>query len=108
MNPTTTPAPSAPVITEAAVLAFFAQVNAQYAPQFPELREFKATCGFGTEVGFFGYTNDRYDTAQATGPTFAEAATKLRTMLGTPESKAAKLREEASKMLAEADRITGT
>jgi len=89
------------------VLAFFAEVTAKYAPQFPELREFKAICGFGDGVSFFGYTNEKFDAAQAQGATFAEAAAKLRAVLGTPESKAAKFRDDAAKMLAEADRITG-
>lgn len=92
-------------ITEADVIGFFEEATEKYAPMFPEMTELYAThCRLG--VGLYGYIKGtNYETAQGYGDTFEEAAKQLREKLGTPENVAAKKREQAARLIAEADAL---
>jgi len=95
-------------ITEADMLAYLRDVTAYYAPKFPELRDFNAGAAYGNAgVALMGYTGTAYNTAVGIGPTFPSAADELRKNLGTKAHHAAKLREQAAKLIAEADKLEG-
>lgn len=96
-------------ITEADMLAYLRDVTAYYAPKFPELRDFNAGSAYSNAgVALMGYTDAAYTAAVGIGPTFPSAADELRKKLGTPADNAAKLREQAAKLIAEADKLEST
>lgn len=94
-------------ITEADVIGFFRDATAKYAPQFPEIPELGATYSqFTRKVGFFGWVGGEIGKdVSAYAHTFEEAARQLREKLGTPENVAAKKREQAARLIAEADAL---
>lgn len=94
--------------TEQDLITYLDQVTAEYAPQFPAIKDFHATHSFfAKQVGFYGYKNESYDTVSAYAPTWAEAAVLLREKIGTPESQAAAKRAAAAKLLEEAAALEG-
>lgn len=95
-------------INEADMLAYLRDVTAKYAPQFPELREFNASSSVDRlQVILHGYINDNWDACFGYGKTYVEAAVNLRAKLGSAKDNAAKLREQAAKLIAEADKLEG-
>lgn len=88
---------------ESTVLAYLKAVTAIYAPQFPELREFRAMAnGVSDSVTLYGYVDEHYNSQSASADTFEQAAVLLREKLGTKADKAASLREEAARLLSAA------
>ena len=91
-------------ITEADMLAYLRDVTAYYAPAFPELKYFNAGAVQETMQVYLSGTASTGHTMSA-GKTFREAADKLRKDLGSNTDNAAKLREQAAKLIAEADKL---
>jgi hypothetical protein len=95
-------------ITEAGMLAYLRDVTAKYAPQFPEVLNLNAqTSSDNSKVILFCYKDTSYNAAIGYGDTYAEAAVDLRAKLGSAKDNAAKLREQAAKLIAEADKLEG-
>jgi len=95
-------------ITEANMLAYLRDVTEFYAPQFPELCNFSAGAAHGNAaVAFFGDTDNKYNSICGIGLTFEAACADLRAKLGNPKGNAAKLREQAAKLMAEANKLEG-
>lgn len=95
------------VITEADVLAFFNNAKQTNAAQFPFLDSLHFGINIGCDkfqVGGFD-RNSNYITGY--GASLDGAMADLRAKVGTPETKAAKLREQAAKLIAEANEIQG-
>lgn len=96
-------------ITEADMLAYLRDVTAKYAPQFPELRNFRPTLNSTESLVFFlGYTSDDDRVGVCGGGvSWDNAATNLREQLGPRAVAASRLREQAAKLIAEADKLEG-
>ena len=93
-------------ITEADVKAFTQRLQAFYAPLFPEIRDLHVSIDNTDKFCLHGYVGPGYETRLVIGETFEECAKKLREELGTTKSKVAKMRQEAAKLLEEADKLS--
>lgn len=94
----------APVITEAAVIAWLAAKRAEFAPRFFGIRDFRV--GIDAEkVTMNAYPMDSYDFIYGSGATLEDAASEFLTKTGTPETKAAELRRKAAELMAKADAL---
>jgi hypothetical protein len=98
------------IITEADVLGFFQTASNLVAPKFPDLTD--VSVGTAIISGVPQFRVSGYDSGQhyqyGYGTTVDAACADMRKQIGDAATKAAKLREDATKMLAEADRLTGT
>lgn len=95
-------------LTEADVLTYLRDVTDFYAPQFPEVRELRATINLlSDQVSFYGYIDENYNSIIGYGKTFAAAALDLREKIGTPTTRAAQLREQAAALIIEAQKLEG-
>ncbi len=89
--------------TEQDLITYIDKVTAEYAPQFPMVRDFHATHSFfSKEVGFYGYKGEGFDSISAYAKTWAACAELLREKIGTPEKQAQEKRAAAAKLIEEA------
>lgn len=97
-------------INEADVATYLNAKRLQFAPQFPELSEFGAGMRISYDTdrkpcSLCGYLGDNY--AVHFGATFDEAAADMRAKIGLPSDRAKANREQAAKLLAEAEWLEG-
>lgn len=90
-------------------MAFFKNKHAEFSQIFPEVKDLTVSAyrspGSG-EVRFGLYGSAGTRSVSGHSETLAEAAKKLRADIGSPEDAAAKLRERAAAMLAEANELS--
>lgn len=94
-------------IGEIEVTAFFARKVAEYAPQFPGVRDFRIeNCRSGFYV--MAYIGDEFECVQGNGKSIDAAVEEFRQKFPDTQRRADKLRAEAQKLLDKAAKLTAT
>lgn len=101
---------SAHPTTEADVIAFVRELREKARAAFPALKYVEVSAGSWGATPFTLHGTDETRTPGSSwvcvnGKSFAEAVVAMREKLGTPETNARKKREEAARLIAEADAL---
>lgn len=97
--------PDAAQITEADVLAFLKQKKAELQPEFPTLYDFGVSLDSDGYAVIGGYMKGTHDRVIGLKEGFDAALAHLRSKNFTTAARAAEKREQAAKLLAEAEAL---